>query len=316
MYYIYFITLSFIIFSKCLIAFPNNNVVETPKNIITLEHRYTEMILSLGLVPKGVADIFSYQNYDGVYSNKLNNIRDVGKRSLPSITTITTLKPDLIIGANFRNIQAFKILNKIAPTVLFDYIDTSNYNGSSLSSMFHEFKAVAKLVNKSSKAKDIINEFNQDLFNLHKKIALLKANKDLTNDRIAIAQFLPGSSKIRLFTTDSVSMELMTKLGLKPAWDVSSGYTGMGYRTVSFSTLQQLGKFNFFYFNERSDDTQLKKIFASNIWKSFDFVKAGLVYELNKDTWPWGGPISSEKLMQQVVNKLDQGNNHVNKQKS
>ena len=211
-YKAYVILAILVIFTRILMANPSytdidkTTISNTPKNIITLEHRYTEMLLSLGIVPIGATDILSYKSYDGVYSDKLNFTKDVGQRSLPSIVSIATLKPDLIIGANFRNIQAYKILNKIAPTFLFDYIDVPKTDSSSLHAMLIEFETIAQMLDKSSMAKSIIAELGVKINADKEKITLLKENHILINDRIAIAQFLPGSSKIRLFATDSVSM--------------------------------------------------------------------------------------------------------------
>lgn len=78
------------------------NVNLTPsKNpkVVTLEHRYTEMVLSLGVTPIGVADIKSYQTFDGIDALKLSQTLDVGRRAAPSIEAIARLKPSLIIGA-------------------------------------------------------------------------------------------------------------------------------------------------------------------------------------------------------------------------
>lgn len=280
-------------------------IKEKPIRVITLEHRYTEMALGLGVAPVGVADIKSYKNYDGVLANGLNQALNVGRREAPNIETIARLRPDIIIGARLRNANAFPILSKIARTLLFNYIEISKTRQSPLQEMAQEFNLVAKALEKEKQAKIVLSKYNKIIEEDKQKISRLKQQGLLKSNKIAIAQFLPGSPKIRLFTTDSVAMNALVKVGLQPAWNVKGGDSNMGYLTVSINTLQSLGDFNFFYFNERSDQSQLKQTFNSKVWQSFNFVKSGSVYSMKEKTWPWGGPIAVADFISQVTSKLE-----------
>lgn len=292
---------------------------KTPK-VVTLEHRYTEMVLSLGVTPIGVADIKSYQTFDGIDGIKLSHTLDVGRRAAPSIEAIARLKPNLIIGAKLRNANTYPLLSRIAPTLLFSYIEPALINPqeqekhrkqtdkgkqTSLTQMFTEFNQVAKALNKTKEAQQIIQQYEQVMAKAKAKISQLKADGKLKNDSIAIAQFLPGSPKIRLFTVDSVAMEALRQIGLKPVWQEKSGRMGMGYLTVSTDVLAKLGNFHFFYFNERSDDSQLKATTNSPIWQSFVFVKKGNTHELAVKSWPWGGPLTLMQFVEQIVTALE-----------
>jgi iron complex transport system substrate-binding protein len=288
-----------------LIFLINITYANSPMRIITLEHRYTEMVLSLGITPVGVADIESYQLFDGIDAKKLNSVQSVGRRAAPSLEEISLLKPNLILGAKLRNQSTYPILSSIAPTVLFDYIEMPNNKINALDEMLLEFKQIAKKTHKEAQAKVILNQYYKILNQSKLKIEKLKANGKLKTDKIAIAQFLPGSPKIRLFTADAVAIKALEEVGLKPAWNINGGDSNLGYLTVSIQNLQNLGLLNFFYFNERSDDSQLEKTIHSPVWQSFPFVKNKLTYRMKTDTWPWGGPLAVADFVKQVVNDLE-----------
>lgn len=275
-----------------------------PKRVITLEHRYSEMVLSLGIVPVGVADIESYKRYDGIDGGKLKGVHDVGRRAAPNLESIGLLKPDLIIGARLRNASVYPLLSKIAPTLLFSYIEPPSNGISPYDEMIDEYKRIAKVLNRQKQAEVVLSMLNETIVKAQAEIKRLKAEGRLTSDRVAIAQFLPGSPKIRLMTTDSVAIEALEKIGLKPAWNREAGLEGTGYETVSIDVLMRLGLFHLFYINERADDAELKKTMSSPIWQHMAFVEAGLTARMAEDIWPWGGPLAVKKLIEHVVDVL------------
>ena len=170
--------------------------VKKPK-VITLEHRYTEMVLSLGIIPVGGADIKSYQTFDSVESNKLLNTKELGRRAAPSIERIASLKPNLIIGAKMRNANAYDILSGIAPTLLFSYIEPSAQGYSALDQMLFEFDELAKSLNRTAEAQVVLDYYKHVIKQAKADINRLKVQGKLRNSTIAIAQFLPGSPSVK-----------------------------------------------------------------------------------------------------------------------
>ena len=308
--------LRYVLFSLFFVSTTYSQVINTDKGtvklikilnprVITLEHRYTEMVLSLGLRPIGTADIESYKTFDSIDDDKLDKTVDVGRRAAPNIEQIAQLEPNLIIGASIRNNNSFSLLSKISPTLLFSYIQNKpNSNLTQLDQMLNEFREVAKSLNKEDKEQKIEEKFQLFLKQSRKKINLLVASGKLKTRKIAIAQFLPGSPKIRLFTDDSVAMDALKIIGLQPAWRQSSGFQGMGYLTVSTDVLGKLGNLNFFYFNEQYNKSQMNHTIKSELWNSFIFVKDKNTHQLKTDSWPWGGIASLRDFLQQIVSSL------------
>ncbi|MGJ3500422.1 Ferric-citrate-binding protein [Piscirickettsia salmonis] len=276
------------------------------KRVITLEHRYTEMVLSLGVIPIGVADIKSYQEYDGVDEKKLKGVESVGRRAAPNLELIASLKPDLIIGAKLRNASVYPVLSSISPSLLFNYIQMPNGKEQPLARLFAEFNTIAKLLGKTQQAKKIIANYNKTVTEAKATINQLKQQGLLKSDRVAIAQFLPGSPKLRLLTTDSVAIEVLKSMGLKAAWPVKGGPSTLGYRTVGIQRLSTLGQTNVFYFNERADDSYLKNTLSNPLWLNLPFVKSALTYRFSQQIWPWGGPVALEKFINEVVDNFKQ----------
>lgn len=61
-----------------LTALPRIGAADVPRKIVTLEWAETEMVLSLGLVPAGVADLGGYRRWVGIDNEALVGALDVG----------------------------------------------------------------------------------------------------------------------------------------------------------------------------------------------------------------------------------------------
>ena len=67
--------------------------------MVSLEWGETEMLVSLGVQPVGVADIKGYNTWNT--AAKLDgSAKDVGTRGEPSVDSIAALQPDLIVMVN------------------------------------------------------------------------------------------------------------------------------------------------------------------------------------------------------------------------
>ncbi|HKT63845.1 MAG TPA: ABC transporter substrate-binding protein, partial [Burkholderia sp.] len=92
-----------------------------PQRVVALDFMFAESVVALDLVPVGMADTAFYPGWLGYQSDRLAHVTDIGSRQEPGLEAIAAVKPDLIIGVGFRHAPIFDALDRIAPTILFQF---------------------------------------------------------------------------------------------------------------------------------------------------------------------------------------------------
>ncbi|MEM7331376.1 MAG: ABC transporter substrate-binding protein, partial [Chloroflexota bacterium] len=107
-------------------------VPELPQRIVSLSGVSTEALVALGISPVGtlLQVIDDIEEYYPDYADLLVEIDDLG--SPPNIEALTALDPDLIIGLTGLASDFYRQLSQIAPTVLFEFEDSSAWKEASL----------------------------------------------------------------------------------------------------------------------------------------------------------------------------------------
>ena len=89
-----------------------------PARVIVLEYSFLDAVVLAGISPVGIADDQRKERILPVIRQQLKAYTSVGLRGQPSIETIASLKPDLIIADKTRHQAIYAELQKIAPTLL------------------------------------------------------------------------------------------------------------------------------------------------------------------------------------------------------
>lgn len=97
-------------------AMGESEVPVNPQRVVVLDTGELDNALALGasIIGAPVAEAREYQAY---LADQLDGITDTGAISEPSLETILTLKPDLILGSKQRHEALYEQLSAIAPTV-------------------------------------------------------------------------------------------------------------------------------------------------------------------------------------------------------
>jgi iron complex transport system substrate-binding protein len=143
-----------------------------PQRIVVLGIDVLESLLSLEIQPVGFADYAEF--HQGDYDNPQEQIpylgslvtqpvANVGQASEPSIEAIVRAQPDLIIGTSF-NSKVYQTLSQIAPTILLDYTEPEI-----------SLKTIAKAVNRSRQAEELLAETEKRIAAAHESFAPLVA---------------------------------------------------------------------------------------------------------------------------------------------
>lgn len=123
-----------------------------PERIIAMEFGFTDILVTLGVEPVGVADDNSPDLFMDSVKSQLKTYKSVGSRYEPNIELISSLKPDLIIVDVNKHKNAIPQLKGIAPVLVLDDFQ-ADYN-----QMLKNVAIIAKAVGKEEEGKKRLAE--------------------------------------------------------------------------------------------------------------------------------------------------------------
>jgi ferric hydroxamate transport system substrate-binding protein len=270
------------------------------KKVVGTEWNAVESLLSLGVEPTGVADVKGYKTWDTAAPLK-NDPKDVGTRGEPSMDTVASLKPDLIVATTDLSAAAVKQLRKIAPVLNLRPSDTSDPIGQ----MTENLDLLAKATGTTEQATKVKKDFEAKLADGKKKLAAA----GLAGAKYAFADgYVTGNqTSIRPYTSGSLIGAVNEKLGLKNDWSVK-GDKAYGLGSTDVEGLTELDDdVRFAYIGNDGDKNSnpfAGALSKDKIWTSLPFVKKDHVHRLPDGTWMFGGPASMSQYVDSVVKAL------------
>ncbi|MFH8974815.1 ABC transporter substrate-binding protein [Streptomyces sp. NPDC017890] len=272
---------------------PATKVVATEWNVV-------ESLVSLGVDPVGVADVKGFKTWNASVSLK-NDPKDIGTRGEPSMDTVASLSPDLIVATTDLPPAAVKQLREVAPVLEVKSADGTDQIGQ----MLDNVDLIAKATGTTDKAKTVRDGFEAKI--AEGKKALTDAGAAGKEIAFADGYVTSNQVSVRPYTATSLIGEVNEAIGLKNAWKVKGDEAyGLGSTDVEgLTTLPEGVQFAYIGNDEDPNATPFTGALAKNsVWKSLPFVKAGDVHRLNDGIWMFGGPASMEAYIDSVVGAL------------
>ncbi|WP_406486818.1 ABC transporter substrate-binding protein [Streptomyces phaeochromogenes] len=268
--------------------------------VVATEWNEVESLITLGVDPVGVADVTGYKTWDTAVPLK-NEPKDIGTRGEPSMDTVASLSPDLIVASSDLPPAAVKQLRKIAPVLGIKSADASDQVGQ----MLENLDLIAKATGTTDKAKTARTNFEAKV--AEGKKALADAGLDGTDFAFADGYVTSNQVSLRPYTSGSLIGAVNEQIGLKNAWKIK-GDAAYGLGTTDVEGLTALPKdVQFAYIGNDGDkgSTPFTGALAKNaVWTSLPFVKADKVHRLPDGIWMFGGPQSMEAYIDAVVDAL------------
>ena len=262
---------------------------------VGLEWNVVEHLVSLGVMPVGVADVEGYGNW--VQSAPLTgDVTDVGVRGEPSVESIAALDPDLVVGTTDLPEAAVAQLETIAPVLILRSADASDPIGQ----MRTNVDLVAQATGTGDAAADLLADFDAALAEGAEAISAA----GLTGRPMAFsdAYVEGGQLSIRPFTSGSLAGAVAAEIGLPSAWTVE-GDPDYGLASTDVEGLTALGDVEYVYYDNAAvtPDPISETLTGNAVWESLPFVQAGNVTRLPDGIWMFGGPASMQAYVDAVV---------------
>ncbi|PWR12462.1 ABC transporter substrate-binding protein [Micromonospora acroterricola] len=263
--------------------------------VVGLEWGEVEMLVSLGVMPVGVADPKGYGTW--VSAAKLDpGVKDVGTRGEPSVDSIVALQPDLVVMEDDRGANLVSQLEKYVPVVVAKGSDATDNIGR----MRADLNMIAKAVGRTTEAEKLLADFDAALADGRKKIA----DAGAAGRPFAVADgWKEGSTvSIRMFGQGALVSQLGIQLGLTNAWTGKTDEMwGLGQTDVEGMTVLKDPKTHLFYSASDGVDVFADGLAANAIWTSLPFVRQGNVHKMPSGIWTFGGPLSGRQWIDQLV---------------
>lgn len=264
--------------------------------VVSLEWGETETLVSLGVMPVGVADVEGYGSW--VTAAKLDSsVKDVGTRGEPSVDALVALEPDLVIMAAERG-DASRVsqIEKYVPVLVTASSDAKDNIGR----MRKDVTMIATAVGRTSQATKLLADFDTAIADGRRKIA----DAGAAGQQFAIADgWKEGSTvSIRMFGQGSLVSQIGIQLGLVNAWNGKvDEQWGLGQTDVEGMTALRDKKLHFFYNASDDDDVFANGLAGNAIWDSLPFVRDGALHRMPDGIWTFGGPLSCMQYIDQFV---------------
>ncbi|MFD1936269.1 MULTISPECIES: ABC transporter substrate-binding protein [Nonomuraea] len=263
--------------------------------VVALEWGEAEMVVSLGVMPVGVADVKGYGTW--VTAAKLDpSVKDVGTRQEPSVDSIAALQPDLVVMEAERDSALVPQLEKFVPVMVAKGSDASD----NLGRMRADLKMIATAVGRTAEADKLLADLDTTLADGKARLAAAGA----AGKPFVMADGWKDGSKIsiRMFGKGSLVSDLATRLGLTNAWtgEVDPQW-GLGTTDVEGLTALKDPDTRFFYNASDGQDVFADGLASNAIWEKLPLVEKGQVTKLPDGIWTFGGPLSCKQYAETVV---------------
>jgi ferric hydroxamate transport system substrate-binding protein len=273
-----------------------------PKRIVVLEFMFAEDVAALDLTPVGVVDPEYYDGWIGYDSARFAGVPTVGTRQEPSLEAIASTRPDLIIGVGYRHAPIFAALDRIAPTVLFQFSPDVRDGASDdartqldwTRSIFH---TIACMTGREQQARDADAKLDAGLA---RDAARLKA-AGLSGTRFALLQDLGLPDRYWAYTGNSTAAGVARALGAK-LWPEQPTREGTVYLT-SADFLKRPDVAVLFVTTSNAA-TSVDATLDSPVWRFVPAKRQKRVTLVEPNIWGFGGPMSALKLGDVITEKL------------
>ena len=175
-----------------------------PKRIAVLELSFLDSLHNLDIDPVAIADDGESNKVTDVTNGEKIDYVSVGDRKEPNLEELSSMDLDLIIADTSRHSEIYEDLNKIAPTIVLDSID------SSYDEYIENFETIAEIVGKEDVAKAKIEEAEKVLSDV----------KDKAKDKVSDEEVLtvsPKNDEYTAHTSSSFVGQVLEKAGFKNA---------------------------------------------------------------------------------------------------
>ncbi|MTJ47596.1 iron-siderophore ABC transporter substrate-binding protein [Dolichospermum sp. UHCC 0259] len=167
-------------------------IPEKFERLVTLDD--AENAIALGIKPIGAV----ISDFSSHWQDKLTGVKNIGTIGEPSLESILTLKPDLIVGAEYQQ-NIYPITSKIAPTVLLKFGHSGQWK--------EVFTNISVVLGKKEVGQQVMADYYRRLAEFKQKMG-----NNLSKIKVSVVRVYPNN--INLYLLDSFCGTVLQDAGL------------------------------------------------------------------------------------------------------
>ncbi len=271
-----------------------------PQRIVALEFMFAESLAALDVTPAGMVDTAFYPGWLGYDNARLSRVTDVGSRQEPGLEAIAAVKPDLIVGVGFRHAPIFAALDRIAPTILFQFSPNLSEGGVPVTQLDWTrqiFRTIGAVTGRDARAQAVQARLDAGLARNAARLAAAGRR----GERVALLQDLGLPDRYWAYTGNSTAAGLARALGL--GWWPGKP-TREGTRYVTSADLLAQRDLSVLFVTATGRDVPLDAKLDSPVWRYVPARRAHRIALVERNIWGFGGPMSALKLADVMTDTL------------
>jgi iron complex transport system substrate-binding protein len=250
-------------------------VPQSPNRVVTLSLPTLANMIALEIQPIGAAtyDAFAGIKVTPYLEDKVDGIEWVGTDDQPSLEKLAQLSPDLILGLKRQHEQIYPQLSQIAPTVLFDVGDRSNWKQLGLE--------VAAVFGQTPQAEQLLQDYSDRVEQLREQLGETGLQQEVS---IAYAIGTDIYSDVK----NSFPGSILEDIGLRrpPSQDVTASNNGrLIFSQERIDSID--GDVLFVPKSGNELDRDQDELMQKPLWQTLEVVQQERVYRVN--LWNWTG---------------------------
>jgi len=261
-------------------AMGETDVPLNPERVVVLDNGALDNILALGVTPVGAPSIIAVEDGFASYLAGTEGITNIGTVEQPSLETIASLKPDVIIGIKDTQEAIYNQLSQIAPTVF------TEVGGAD----WEENLAVhAAITGKVEEGKQLLEQLNV-------RIEELRAKLGDSLETTEVSLLRPRKDRVSVYLKVGFTGGVADKIGLKrPAGQDRDDDFNFNVTEEQIAELD--GDVIILFGRESEQDYFNEKIKTNPLWQTLKAVQNDRVYSADWEVWLSGHGIQAVNLM-------------------
>lgn len=258
-----------------------------PQRIVALEWLPVELLLALGVMPYGVADVHDYNIWVNEPSLP-DSVIDVGLRTEPNLELLTQMKPSLLVWSAGYGPSEAKLAT-IAPGRGFTFSDGKK----PLTMARRSLNEMAQLLNKEAAAKKHLDAFDA-------LVDSTKAHFARRGDRPLLMITLLDPRHVLVFSENCLFQEVLDRVGIRNAWHGET--TFWGSVAIGIDRLADYKDVDVLCF-DHNNEQDMRTLMATPLWQAMPFVRAGR-FQRVPAVWFYGATLSAMHFTRVLDNAL------------
>lgn len=275
--------------SPLLSTFPLRAALPDNQRIIALEWLPTELLMALGVMPMGVADVYNYRVWVGEPALPTSTV-DVGLRTEPNLELMIQLQPSLILYSNGYGPSPDK-LTRIAPAMGFDL---NSGDGKPLSTARRSLHQLGAHIGREAQAQQHLDYLDESLAQTRQRLAN-RAKRPI------LLMTLIDSRHAIVFGKSSLFLEVMEALGLESAWHGETNFWGSA--VIGLERLAAIKDVDVLCF-DHNNQSAIRQVTESALWQALPFVRAGR-FQRVPAVWYYGATLSALRFCRVLEHALE-----------